>query len=276
MIINHPTKYPHRWLLAIVFCLIGLASMAQERTVENRPYCDLRPFHFGVMVGTHLQDLELVNSGLVTFTDENGQEVTSNVTVDQDRWDPGFTVGVLGEFRLSTHFQFRIAPAMYFGTRHLTFHNLLQGNENNTGEDGTTGNGSQDGTSDGNTNRNDVRQELKTAYISCAFDLIFAAPRFNNHRPYIMAGLNPMMNLSGNKDEYLRLKKTDLFVEVGVGCDFYLPFFKLRPELKFMYGLMNSYDKGYAGRVKDKSMLPYTLSAKEAHSKMIALTFYFE
>lgn len=258
------TKYPHRWLLAIAFCLTALASMAQERTVENRPYCDLRPFHFGVMVGTHLQDLELLNAGQVTFTDENGQEVTSNVTVDQDRWDPGFTVGVLGEFRLSTHFQFRIAPAMYFGTRHLTFHNLLQGD------------GSQDASSDGNTNRNDVSQELKTAYISCAFDLIFAAPRFNNHRPYIMAGLNPMMNLSGNKDEYLRLKKTDLFVEVGIGCDFYLPFFKLRPELKFMYGLMNSYDKGYAGKVKDKSMLPYTLSAKEAHSKMIALTFYFE
>lgn len=258
------TKYPHRWLLAIAFCLTALASMAQERTVENRPYCDLRPFHFGVMVGTHLQDLELLNAGQVTFTDENGQEVTSNVTVDQDRWDPGFTVGVLGEFRLSTHFQFRIAPAMYFGTRHLTFHNLLQGD------------GSQDASSDGNTNRNDVSQELKTAYISCAFDLIFAAPRFNNHRPYIMAGLNPMMNLSGNKDEYLRLKKTDLFVELGIGCDFYLPFFKLRPELKFMYGLMNSYDKGYAGKVKDKSMLPYTLAAKEAHSKMIALTFYFE
>lgn len=266
------TKYPHRWLLAIAFCLTALASMAQERTVENRPYCDLRPFHFGVMVGTHLQDLELLNAGQVTFTDENGQEVTSNVTVDQDRWDPGFTVGVLGEFRLSTHFQFRIAPAMYFGTRHLTFHNLLQSNGSNASEGSGNGNAS----TNGNTNRYDVSQELKTAYISCAFDLIFAAPRFNNHRPYIMAGLNPMMNLSGNKDEYLRLKKTDLFVEVGVGCDFYLPFFKLRPELKFMYGLMNSYDKGYAGKVKDKSMLPYTLSAKEAHSKMIALTFYFE
>lgn len=274
-------KYPNRWLLAITFCLTVLVSMAQERTVENRPYCDLRPFHFGVMVGTHLQDLELMNAGQVTFTDENGQEVTSNVTVDQDRWDPGFTVGVLGEFRLSTHFQFRIAPAMYFGTRHLTFHNLLQGNDSNahagnTGESGTIGDGSPDGTSDGNANRNDVTQEMKTAYISCALDFIFAAPRFNNHRPYIMAGLNPMMNLSGNKDEYLRLKKNDLFVELGVGCDFYLPFFKLRPELKFMYGLMNSYDKGYADKVKDKSMLPYTLSAKEAHSKMIALTFYFE
>ena len=114
-----------RHILILFALLMGCTAMkAQDTQVQNRPYTDLRPFHFGVMVGTHLQDLELLNAGQVTFTDENGQEVTSNVTVDQDRWDPGFTVGVLGEFRLSTHFQFRIAPAMYFGTRHLTFHNL--------------------------------------------------------------------------------------------------------------------------------------------------------
>lgn len=85
-----------------------------------------------------------------------------------------------------------------------------------------------------------------------------------------------MMNLSGNKDDYIKLKKTEVFLEVGLGCDFYLPFFKLRPELKFMYGLTNTYDKNYVNNVKDKSMLPYTMAANEAHSKMIALTFYFE
>ena len=248
-----------RIILSIMMGLIATIAIAQERTVENRPYTDLRPFHFGVMVGTHLQDLEFINAGPVTYTDENGAEVNSNVTIDQDRWDPGFTVGVLGEFRLSTHFQFRIAPAMYFGTRHLTFHNIMQ-----------------DANEDGNAKQEDKKQELKTAYISSAFDIIFSAPRFNNHRPYIMAGINPMMNLSGNKSDYIQLKKTDIFLELGLGCDFYLPFFKLRPELKFMYGLMNIYDKDHVKNVKDKSMLPYTLSAKEAHSKMIALTFYFE
>lgn len=241
--------------MMIALC-VAMTLQAQERTVENRPYTDLRPFHFGVLVGTHLQDIEFLNSGPITYTDENGNEAHSSISVDQDRWDPGFTVGVLGEFRLNTNFQFRIAPAMYFGTRHLTFHNLAP--------------------KEGEENLEDVRQEMKTAYISSAFDLIFAAPRFNNHRPYIMAGINPMMNLSSNKDSYMRLKKTDVFIEVGIGCDFYMPFFKLRPELKFMYGMMNSYDKSHANNVKDKSMLPYTLSAKEAHSKMIALTFYFE
>ena len=245
-----------RILYLILILITATTAKAQERTVENRPYTDLRPFHFGVLVGTHLQDIEFINSGPITYPDEDGNEVNSNVSVDQDRWDPGFTVGVLGEFRLSTHFQFRIAPAMYFGTRHITFHNLAP--------------------KEGEENQEDKRQEMKTAYISSAFDLIFSAPRFNNHRPYIMAGINPMMNLSGSKDDYLKLKKADVFLELGLGCDFYLPFFKLRPELKFMYGLLNTYDKSHINNIKDKSMLPYTMAVKEAKSKMIALTFYFE
>lgn len=239
----------------IAFACFTLA-MAQDRTVENRPYTDLRPFHFGVLVGIHLQDIEFNNAGPTTYIDADGIEQQGLVTVDQDRWDPGFTVGVLGEFRLNTNFQFRVAPAMYFGTRHLTFHNFKD--------------------QDGAGKPIEERQEMKTAYISSAFDMIFAAPRFNNHRPYIMAGLNPVMNLNAKSDEYIKLKKTDLFLEVGMGCDFYLLFFKLRPELKFMYGITNSYDSKHANNVKDKSMLPYTLSANKAHSKMIALTFYFE
>lgn len=243
-------------LTFIISLAIAIQASAQERTVENRPYTDLRPFHFGVLVGTHFQDIEFQNAGPVTYLDADGIEQQGCVTVDQDRWDPGFTVGVLGEFRLNTHFQLRIAPAMYFGTRHLTFYNMQE--------------------KDGTGNPIQQKQEMKTAYISSAFDLIFAAQRFNNHRPYIMAGINPMMNLNSKNEDYIKLKKTDLFLEVGLGCDFYLPFFKLRPELKFMYGITDTYDKNHIKNIKDKSSLPYTLSAKSAHSKMIALTFYFE
>ena len=98
-------------LTFIISLAITIQAGAQERTVENRPYTDLRPFHFGVLVGTHFQDIEFQNAGLVTYLDADGIEQQSCVTVDQDRWDTGFTVGVLGEFRLNTHFQLRIAPA---------------------------------------------------------------------------------------------------------------------------------------------------------------------
>lgn len=249
-------KQYKRHITIIILTLVYVSGWAQERTVENRPYTDLRTFHFGVLVGTHLQDLELTNAGNQTYINEDGAEVKSCVTVDQDRWDMGFTVGVLGELRLSTHFQLRIAPAMYFGTRHLTYHNML--------------------VKDAEDKPTEQKQEMKTAYFSTACDLIFAAPRFNNHRPYVMAGINPMLNLNSSNDDYIKLKKTDLFLELGIGCDFYLPFFKLRPELKFMYGITNSIDKKHVNNIKDKNMLPYAMASREAHSKMIALTFYFE
>lgn len=245
----------------IVYILILLANFAssasaQERKVENRPYTDLRPFHFGVVVGTHLQDVELMNVGPQSITHEDGTVVQSNIVVDQDRYDIGFTVGVLGELRLNKHFQFRVAPAMYFGNRHLSFLNLNE--------------------QDAAGKPLEQRQDLKTAYISTALNLIFAAPRFNNHRPYIMAGINPMINLSGKGEDFIRLKRYDMFAEIGLGCDFYLPFFKLRPELKFMFSLVNSLDTNRERSISNKNMLPYILSVKESRTKIIALSFYFE
>lgn len=230
--------------------------MGQDATVQNRPYTDLRTLHFGVLVGTHLQDLEFVNVGPQVITADDGTTSEQTIVMDQDRWDAGFTVGVLGELRLNTYFQLRVAPAMYFGTRHLTFHNLSE--------------------LDNNGNPREQRQELKTAYISTAFDIIAAAPRFNNHRPYVLAGINPMINLSGRDDDYIKLKRFDTYIELGVGCDFYLPFFKLRPELKFMYGLTNCLDTNHSSRMRNSEMIPYANSVSEAHSKIIALTFYFE
>ena len=113
-----------RLITIITVLTAALCAMAQGKSVQNRPYTDLRPFHFGVVVGTHLQDIEFMNVGPQIITNEDGTTAEKVITCDQDRWDPGFTVGVLGEFRLSSNFAFRIAPALYFGNRHITLTNL--------------------------------------------------------------------------------------------------------------------------------------------------------
>lgn len=245
-----------RFFVTLISVCTLINVSAQERKVENRPYTDLRPFHFGVVVGTHFQDLELCNVGVTTITDADGNTYESLVSVDQDRWDPGFQVGVLGEARLGTHFAFRLAPMMMFGTRHLTFYNHKKLDDKGA--------------------PTEARQNLKSVYIAAVMDIIFAAKRFNNHRPYIVAGVTPMLNLTSRDNDYIRLNKSDIFASVGVGCDFYLPYFKLRPELKFMYGLTNSLDSGHAGRLKDMNKLPYAASVDKTRSKMICLSFYFE
>ena len=79
-------------LYIILLTVLSVNSFAQDRAVQNRPYTDLRPFHFGVMVGTHLQDLEFTNIGPQMIDLDNGTgPVQKLVSVDQDRWDAGFT-----------------------------------------------------------------------------------------------------------------------------------------------------------------------------------------
>lgn len=240
----------------IILLATALAVHAQGNAVQNRPYTDLRPFHLGVVVGMHYQDMEFTNIGPQMIMNDDGTQSEKIITCDQDRWDMGFNVGVLGELRLSNHFAFRVAPTMYFGNRHITFYNHTDKMEN--GQPITQ------------------KQDMKTVYIGVPLNIIFSAPRLDNARPYLMAGLDPMINLSGGDNDYLKLKPYDIFLEIGLGCDIYLPFFKLRPELKFCYSLINSLDKKHPDQLRDDNMIMYAKSVNDTRSKMIVLSFYFE
>ena len=240
----------------IILLATALAVRAQGNAVQNRPYTDLRPFHLGVVVGMHYQDMEFTNIGPQMIMNDDGTQSEKIITCDQDRWDMGFNVGVLGELRLSNHFAFRVAPTMYFGNRHITFYNHTDKMEN--GQPITQ------------------KQDMKTVYIGVPLNIIFSAPRLDNARPYLMAGLDPMINLSGGDNDYLKLKPYDIFLEIGLGCDIYLPFFKLRPELKFCYSLINSLDKKHPDQLRNDNMIMYAKSVNDTRSKMIVLSFYFE
>ena len=246
-----------RIILTLTIVLTAAASMAQsDRRVQNKPYIDLRPLHFGILIGTHLQDLEFENVGPQLLPDENGNMVEQEIYCDADKWSAGFSVGVLAELRLHDNFTLRLTPAMHFGAKHLTFLNMKQLDDHGQPFRQT--------------------QDLKNTYVSLPLDIKFAAPRWNNHRPYIMAGINPMLNLTGGDQDLVRIKRFNTMAEIGVGCDFYLPFFKLIPELKFCFGLGNALDTSHADELRDTNLRAYARSVSRAQSKMIVLTFYFE
>ena len=228
----------------------------QERKPQNKPYIDLRPTHFGISVGFHIQDIELQNVGPQIITLDDGTTTTETVVCDQDNWNPGFSVGVLADQRLSKHFALRLQPTMHFGAKHLVFRHL-----NQTDADGRILEKSQD---------------MKNTYIAFPLDLKFSAERFNNYRPYILAGISPMINLAAKAQDYIQLKRYDMMLELGFGCDLYLPFFKLNHELKFSYSLTDAIDKGHADELTDATQRVYTNSVTAGHAKMITLTFYFE
>lgn len=243
-------------LLIYIIGILALSASAQERKAQNKPYIDLRTLHFGILVGTHMQDIEFENVGPQTIVADDGTQSVQTITCDADTWNPGITVGVLADWRINNHFNLRFSPAMHFGAKHLTFRNLTSLDDQGRPTEKT--------------------QDLKNTYISFPIDLKFSAQRFNNYRPYILAGINPMLNLTGKDQDYIRLKRYDTMIEVGIGCDFYLPFFKLIPELKFCYSLSDCLDHGHANDLQDVNMRAYSNSVSKGQNKMIVLTFYFE
>lgn len=231
-----------RTITYLLLLLMPLCAVAQERKVQNKPYIDFRRLHYGFFVGTHVQDMEFVNNGFVT---EDGEMWYADVA----NYTPGFSVGVLADLRLGRYFSLRAIPTMHFGQNTLLFR------EQNSGETS--------------------KQTIKTTYIAFPVHVKYAAERFNNFRPYVTAGVSPMLNLTVKKQQQLLVKRFDCMIEVGFGCDFYLPFFKLIPELKFAFSPIDVLQKERKDLL-DANYIKFTNSVDKVVSKMIILSLYFE
>lgn len=215
--------------------------MAQKEKVKNQPYADLKWFHLGFHVGLHAQDLLLTNSGVTTNGETWFAEIPS--------YSPGFSVGVIGDLYLNPYFNLRLTPTIHFGDKKFIFR------EQSTGEEFTT--------------------NTRSTYLSFPLDIKYTALRLNNYRPYLIGGIYGSFDLGRKKDNPILLKGTDFGLEFGIGCDIYLPFFKLCPELKFCFGLLDLLEKDRAS-LNDRDLIKYTDALSKATSRMVVLTFNFE
>lgn len=232
-----------RYILLMATFALTLATMAQERVVQNKPFIDERPWHYGFHIGLHDQSLKLINNGFVD------PATGAQWMAENDRQNFGFSVGILGDWRITRQLALRVSPGLHFGSKHIGFRNQVDGTKRS--------------------------QDLKTTYVAVPIDLKIAAPRFNNYRPYLVGGFSAMYDMTNAKGEMLRTKALQTFVQIGMGCDFYLPFFKLNPELKFYFGLGDVLLHQRAELTNPEQQV-FTQSLSNANSGMVVLTFYFE
>lgn len=232
-------------IITLILALIGVNAIAQRRNdgLLNRPYADLKPIHFGFLVGFHMQDLNISNNGFIT---PEGESWFTEVPA----YSPGFCVNVLADMRISNHINLRCSPGMYFGNKKVHFRNSVTGDENT--------------------------QNIKSNYVVVPIDIKYSATRYKNIRPYVVGGIMGILDVSKKRPEQLKLKDTDAMLTIGLGCDFYLPYFKLCPELKFCFGLRNLLNTERPDLQDNPDMMKYTQSVSQIKSNMIVLTFHFE
>lgn len=246
-----PTKLKH--IACILLLLVGCAvAHAQDNDmILNRPYADVKKVHFGFSVGLNFQNLAITNNGLVV--DEKFEWYA-----DVPSHSPGFSVNVLADLRLADHFNLRVSPGLYFGNKVVQYLNHR---------------GSPDFAVQDHYKQS---QNIKSTYIVLPVDVKMSAKRYHNMRPYFTAGAMYTGDLAKDRSEQLKLKNSDVMLTVGMGCDFYMRFFKLCPEVKFCFGLKNLLEKNRPDLQEDDMTRIFTQSVSKIKSNMVVVTFFFE
>lgn len=227
-------------LLLLIFCL--QSSFAQKKK-QYLQYEDLRKYHFGFFVGLHAQDFQIEHSGM---TDENGAIWYGSVP----SYTPGFSVGVLGDYRLCDFLSLRLSPSIHFGSKSMS----LVSDEPNCSI---------------------VTTNIRSNYIMMPLSIRYRGARTDNYRPYLLTGISVGMDAGIKRKREIELTTLNAYWEIGVGCDFYLPYFRLVPELKFSLGLGDIFNHDRM----DESSLPfihYTNAFDKITSRLIILSFQFE
>ena len=233
--------------------LLGCASVcAQDNDmILNRPYADAKRVHFGFSVGMNFQNLAITNNGFIT---NDGDEWYADVPSHS----PGFSVNVLADLRLADHFNLRLSPGLYFGNKVVKFLNH-RGNPDWAEQ-----------------SRYKQSQNIKSTYIVVPIDVKMSAKRYHNMRPYFTSGVMYVHDLAKDRSEQLKLKDGDLMLTVGMGCDFYMPFFKLCPEVKFCFGMKNLLERNRPDLEDSPEVMRFTQSVNKILNNMVVVTFYIE
>lgn len=253
---------PSRLLMTLAIFLAALlagpaAQAAPRDKLHNRPYADLKRVHLGFSVGAHVQDLTFFHNGLIT---EDGQQWVAEVP----SFSPGFCVNVLGDLRLHKYLNLRFTPGMYFGSKTVEMidHNADQSAPPPVDPDNYT--------------PINATQTIKSAYVVLPLDLKISGDRLANTRPWVSAGIMGAFDVSKKRSDWLMFNSGDLYLTVGLGCDFYLPFFKLIPEIKFCFGLTDILKHDRPDLDLDPHTFKMTRSLSKVKSNMVVINFYFE
>jgi len=237
---------------AFVAILLVLSSVtfAQKQKLKNDPAYDKKPLHFGFTIGINTMDFTVYHAGDKYPID------TAFLYADVSKLNPGFSVGIVSNLKLTEYLDLRFLPGISFGQRNLIFYDMDRKLENDN-------------------------HKLESSFVEFPLLVKYKSKRLNNWRPYLVGGLTYRIDLSARKeydqgkrgkDEYVRLKQSDVYGEIGFGIDLYLKYFKLSPELKMAVGFRDIMVHEPAAGDNRK----YAESIDRLMSTLWILSFHFE
>lgn len=244
--IQHVRIKSRRYLLLLLAVLLSAAASGQKKKPVNMipVLWEQKTLHFGFSLGLNAMDFDIVPSQYYLERDSLYPEVS--------KLNPGINIQIVSGYRPSEHLEIRFLPGVSFGQRNIRYY------KNKVLYNG--------------------QQHLESSFLEFPLLLKYKGERMNNVKPYLITGLNYRYDLAAKKEiipeekpVYIRIKRPDLYYEVGAGLDFYLAYFKLSVELKMSNGfrniIVNDVPIGYE---------QYKHAIESMKSQIWVLAFHFE
>jgi hypothetical protein len=230
-------------VFSLVFFLIHLSLSGQKQKPKNESWYDEKLIHFGFTLGFNAMDFNITPSQKYLESDSLYPEVS--------KLNPGINIQIVTDLRPAKYMDIRFLPGVSFGQRNIRFYK-------------------------NNVLYND-HQRLESSFLEFPLLLKLKGERLNNVRPYVIGGFNYRYDLAAKKDfddakpVYIRIKKPDMYYELGGGLDFYLPYFKFSVELKMSNGMSDILVKEVSPKHPE-----YVNAIEKMKSQIWVISFHFE
>ena len=201
----------------VLLCVFAFESSGQNLKTPNYPKFDRRWFHFGFMLG-------LNTSNLYTIPTTNTALTPGLVNISTKSY-PGFNLGIISSFKLGhPTLSLRFIPSLSFMEREVNYHFI-----------------------DNNGNDEFIQRKIESTNLDFPLLLKYRTMRYNNFAAYFIGGVQYTLDLQSKQDvaqvfsnPILKLNKHDFQGQLGVGVDFFLPYFKFGFEIKLSHSIVNS------------------------------------
>jgi hypothetical protein len=260
-------------LLISTLC-IPFSGKSQRMVVLNMPNYDHEYlFHFGFVLGANHSLLTIKpdtywsthafhNSGDTIPDDPIFLPAVDSAKVLNITSTPsyGFIVSIVANMQMGRNFELQFVPSLSFGGRKINYDIETY----------------RTVSSQVSKIQTSVSKDIPSTYINLPVEIKYKAFRYNNFRPYLLTGAQYSLDLASNakkreqkksNEKIVKFNRDDIYLEAGVGFDFYNEWFKFGLELKMMYGLMDV--------LKQEGNI-YTLSIDRVNSKIFQVSFTFE
>ena len=215
--INFWNKYDIPGWKVILFVFLGFMLLpsigqAQYNVMENDMRFRKRKIKFGIHMGFNMSNFRAFRSEEFITTDSLFAINAENGT--------GFNLGIISALYLHKNLELRFVPTLSFAERTLRYEF-----ENSS-----------------------PPQKLESIFIEFPIHIKFKSDPIKDFRIYVIAGMKYGLDLASksearNAENIVKLKRTDISVEYGVGFEINFPLFILVPEIKVSNGILDSHSR---------------------------------